>query len=144
MRASILVLALAGCDAVGRDCSLAARLEAHAPERAAFRQALGPLVRYIPCPSTVPEVLIPEEERIEAAKRRLRGRIALSELGADLAEVQRAVQEASQTMSVDCLGVRWVGEEHVRDARAAFAGEEQALRALEARFQALARRIADC
>lgn len=140
----MLALALAGCGIAGRDCSPAARLEAHSAERAEFRRALAPILYTIPCPSTVPEVLIPEEERVAAAKRRLIGRIVDSELAGDLAEAQRAAEEAARNVTVDCVGFRWTGEEHVREARANLEREMRELRAVEARFVALARRIALC
>ena len=100
MRALTIVLALGGCGVVGRDCSLPARLEAHAAERAEFRHALGPLVFRNSCPSTIPEVLIPEENRVDGYKRRLLERMSRSELGADVAEEERRAHEASRNASV--------------------------------------------
>ncbi|MEA3017816.1 MAG: hypothetical protein QOI38_2538 [Sphingomonadales bacterium] len=139
----LCALALAGCGVSGRDCSLPARLEAHAAERAAFRRALGPVVYSIPCPSTRPEILIPEENRVSAYRMRLLQRMRASELGGDVADVERRAFDAD-TVAVDCLGTRWTGEEHVRAGRASLAREERELRAIEARFEDLARRVAAC
>jgi len=140
----LCALVLAGCGIPGRDCSLAARLEAHAAERAEFRRALGPVVYSIPCPSTRPEVLIPEENRVSAFRQRLLARMRASELGGDVAEAEREALEAASTISVDCLGTRWTGEEHVRAGQASLEREERELRAIEARFTDLARRVATC
>lgn len=142
--ALLLLSALAACGSVGRDCSLAARLAAHAEERAAFRRAILPLVAFRPCPSTHPEELIPEENRIAAYEQRLRQRIGASELSGDLAEARREAQRAAENMSVDCVGVRWSGEQYVRESRQSLAREMEQLRAIEARFEDLARRLAEC
>ena len=144
MRALSIALALGGCGVVGRDCSLPARLEAHASERAEFRQALGPLVFRSPCPSTIPEVLVPEENRVDGYKRRLLERMSRSELGADVADAERRAYEASRNASVDCVGFRWSGEEAVREGREILEREERELSAIEARFEDLARRVAEC
>lgn len=140
---SLCALGLAGCGVPGRDCSLAARLEAHAVERAAFRRSLGSLVYSIPCPSTRPEILIPEENRVSDYRQQLLGRMRASELCGDVADAERRAFEAD-TVAVDCLGMRWTGEEHVRAGRASLAREERELRAIEARFEDLARRVAIC
>jgi hypothetical protein len=67
-----------------------------------------------------------------------------SELRADVAQVEREAFEAASTIAVDCLGTRWTGEEHVRDGRASLEREERELRAIERRFDDLARRVAAC
>ena len=140
----LCLLALAGCGVPTQDCSLAARLEAHAGERAELRRALGPVVSSIPCPSTRPEILIPEENRVSAFRRQLLARMRASELGGVVADVEREAYEAASAISVDCLGMRWTGEEHVRAGRASLEREERELRAIEARFDQLARRVAAC
>jgi len=141
---ALCALALAGCGAPGQDCSLAARLAAHSAERADFRRALGPVVYSIPCPSTRPEVLIHDENRVSAFRQRLLARMRASELGGDVAAAERQALEAASRMSVDCLGTRWIGEEHVRAGQASLQREERELKAIEARFDHLARRVAAC
>lgn len=143
LAAAALLLALGGCD-LFRDCSLAARLEAHAAERERFRTKLGILSRDTHCYVMLPPALLREAERISIIGGRIRRRIATSELRGDLEQVEREQQEMSNSTMVDCVGAREWSERDTSEARAAYAVEMQRLRALDAEFQLLARRLADC
>ncbi|HEX8644668.1 MAG TPA: hypothetical protein VF702_12230 [Allosphingosinicella sp.] len=143
--APALLAALAACNVAAQDCSLGARLATHARERAQFRQALILLVRRSQCPSTHPEVLIPEENRVSQVRERLRERIRASELRGDLDTAESEWLRAQEFVNeADCVGVRWKGDEYVRQGRESLAHDLAQLRAIEARFIALSRRLAEC
>jgi len=90
-------------------------------------------------------VLIPEENRLSADRERLRDRIRRSELAADLAAAESDFLRSQEFVNeADCVGVRWTSEDYVRWGRETLARESAQLRAVEARFVELSRRLARC
>lgn len=143
--AALLLAALAGCGSA-RDCSPAARLAELAAERAAFRRTIAPLGSFGGCPSTNPEVLIPEENRVSAYKSALTERIRASALRPDLDQVQSEGLRASENVyAQDCVGFRWRADEaRLRDGRRGLASEMAQLQAMDAAFQRLVRQVVKC